>query len=688
MSVERPSLRLGRESLFAALAGTSLTLLALRARPAWTHAVIGGGDAWQNLWNLHHVDRVLRTGGSLWETDRLWAPEGCSLYAHTLSLTNSLPGSLLARATGFFAAYNALVVLAFTLAFVGLYRLARRLGAGPLSAAAGAAVFAFAPPHFARALGHLNLLGTGWIPLSLEALFVASRSAGARRWGAAALAGATLIALAFTDWYLALLGALAAACFAVVEIARAGRGERAGRAAAFGLAAALSLAACFPAVRSLVQAASSGSAGHESRWCSTALTSLVVPSRIQLASALTPALTEKNHQNLAEGAGYLGLVPLLALLAILRDGCRRDIDFALLAGGIALVLSFGPQPRVFDRLLDVPLPWAGLSRIFPALDFGGCVNRFEVLAFLPLALATALASERLLARGTRASRGVALAAALLLAAEYAPRDPGVMESPFAADDPALTAIARARPDAGAASEDRVVLDIDQGAGALIRQLGHGRAQTFGYLSRAPGIPLAERRSDPVIGPLLDPALTSRVPKGAAAAWLRHRWHVGFVLAPDVSPEREAAARLGFYRTAYSPTLALAYAVPEVPLAPLEEVGFRTAEQENAALALGAVAAGFRERQGAEAGRWTTARAHILVPATPGTWSLDVAAPGRFPPRLTVRWGRGREASRTVNEESSLDLSIAPADIHSDGTVFLTLATDEEGVLVRGLRVRR
>ena len=100
-------------------------------------------------------------------------PEGCSLYAHTLSLTNSVPGALLARSAGFFAAYNALVVFAFTLAFVGLYRLARRLGAGPLSAAAGAAVFAFAPPHFARALGHLNLLGTGWIPLSLEALFVA-----------------------------------------------------------------------------------------------------------------------------------------------------------------------------------------------------------------------------------------------------------------------------------------------------------------------------------------------------------------------------------------------------------------------------------------------------------------------------------------------------------------------------------
>ena len=684
MSVERPSLRLGLESLFAALGGTALALLLLRARPAWTHAVIGGGDAWQNLWNLHHVDRVLRTGGSLWQTDRLWAPEGCTLYAHTLSLTNSLPGALLARATGFFPAYNGLVVLAFTLAFVGLYRLARRLGAGPLSAAAGAAVFAFAPPHFARALGHLNLLGTGWIPLSLEALFVASRSAGRRRWCAATLAGSALVALAYTDWYLALLGALAAACFAILEIVRAGRGQRPGRAAAFGLASALSLAACFPAIRGLTLAASSGTGGHESRWCSTALTSLVVPSRIQLASALTPALTERNHQNLAEGAGYLGLVPLLALLVMLRDGRRRDIDFALLAGGIALVLSLGPQPRVFDRLLDVPLPWSALERIVPALDFGGCVNRFEVLAFLPLALATALACERLLARGTRTATGVALAAALFLAAEYAPRDPGAMESPFAADDPALTAIARATPDPGA----DVVLDVDQGAGALIRQLGHGRAQTFGYLSRPPGIPLAERLLDPVLGPLLDRARINRVPRDAAAAWLRHRWHVGFVLAPDVSPFREIAGRLGFERTAYSPTLALAWAVPNVPLAPLEDVGFRTAEEEDTARAHGAVAGGFRERQGLEPGRWTTARAFLLVPAAPGTWSLSVDAPGRFPPRLVVRWGAGREAAMTVNGETTLPLSVAPRDISPDGTVLLALETDGEGALVRELRHAR
>ncbi len=50
-------------------------------------------------------------------------------------------------------------------------------------------------------------------------------------------------------------------------------------------------------------------AGHPSKWCSVALTSLVIPSRIQALSAATAPLTGRNHQNLVEGVGYLGWIP-------------------------------------------------------------------------------------------------------------------------------------------------------------------------------------------------------------------------------------------------------------------------------------------------------------------------------------------------------------------------------------------
>src|SRR5205085_2717644 len=83
-----------RETPAVALGALLLALLTLRADSRWTHGVLGDQDAWQNLWNLDHVARALRGEAPLLRTDRLFAPEGASLLAHTLSLTNTLPGAL------------------------------------------------------------------------------------------------------------------------------------------------------------------------------------------------------------------------------------------------------------------------------------------------------------------------------------------------------------------------------------------------------------------------------------------------------------------------------------------------------------------------------------------------------------------------------------------------------------------
>ncbi len=178
--VARP--RLGVESVAVSAGALAVTLALLRVRPDWARGVIGGLDAWQNLWNLAHVDRALRTGGPLFFSSEVWAPEGARLWAHTLSLTNAVPGALLSRWIGFPAAYNFLVVVAFVLAAVATYRLSRRLGMGIPGSALAGFVFAFAPQHAVRAAGHLNLLGSGWIPLALEGLVVAAREEGRRAW--------------------------------------------------------------------------------------------------------------------------------------------------------------------------------------------------------------------------------------------------------------------------------------------------------------------------------------------------------------------------------------------------------------------------------------------------------------------------------------------------------------------------
>jgi hypothetical protein len=630
-------LRLGKESALVALGALAAALLALRARLDWRHGVIGHGDAWQNVWNLGHVERWLRGGGRLLFTDRVWAPEGASLLPHTLSLPNSLPGALLGRLTGPLLAYDLLVVASYVLAAVAIHRLARRMGAAPWGAALGALVFAFAPQRSARALGHLKLLAIGWLALSLEALFVATRKETRRPLFAAGGAGLALALLAWGDWYLAICGAVAAACFVLFELVR---GERRRTLAAATVSASVALALAGPYALALArESAREGIEGHAAEWCSTACTSLVIPSQIQLASRVTKPLTERNHQNLAEGAGYLGFVPLAATLW-LGFGRRREraLDFALLAGFLGLILAIGPRLRVFDRLLGPPLPYALAEKLFPPLRVGGCPNRYVALAFLPLALGTALAATRLLARGRR---NLVAAGAIAIAIEYAPIDPGVSAWPWLPPDPALEAIARS-PAPGN------VLDLDRGVPALVRQMRHGRPQLYGYLSREPEDSLGRRREDPVIGPLIEPERPeSNVVPPLAAALLRLRWNAAFLVADDGSPSAARAAHLGFPLLARSEGRSIVWIVPVSPLPACALL------------------------------KWSGAReAGVLAAATPGAYALTLEP--RAPTRVTVRWGTARELIRTIDARAELPIAVGPEDVAAGGALLLRVDSETLG----------
>ncbi len=655
----------GRGTLVAAGLALLLAAVLLGAGPRWRNGVIGGGDAWQTVWNFDHVARVLAGEEPLWFSDRVWAPEGASLRAHTLAPTFAIPGALLGRAVGLPAAYDLLVLASFVLAAGATYRLARRLGMSPPAAVLAGLVLAFAPARFARTWGHLNLLALGFVPLALEGLMVAARKHGARAWGGAALAAAALVALALSDWYMAVLGALAACCFAFFEVIRS-PGRRVVVGARLGASGLVALAVVAPVARPLAAEAATAARGHDPALCCTAVTSLVVPNRIQQIARWTRPLTERNTQNIAEGAAYLGLVPLAALAWLLVDRRRRprDLDWVLTAGVVALVLALGPSPRIFDSHLGLSLPYAWLERLVPGLALGGCVSRFVQLAVLPLALAVGWAADRGLAAGTRGHLLV-FAATAVLAVEYAPVAPGVQPWP---DDPAMAAIAAA-PGPG------TVLDLDPGVGALVRQLEHGRPQTLGYLSRTPEPQWRRRLADPVLGPLLGAGPVDAAPPAAvAAAWLRHRWGVRWVVAAPGSEPAQRAEALGLgvsERSAHSEV----FAVPMLAVPPADafEFGERDAPLARAGVLLEGVfapetvtVAGRTVR-----GRWTGAEARVLVPARPGRLVLTVAAPRPGTPRLAVSWpGARRELE--VAGVVEVTLEVPAAALCGDGTFVLGL----------------
>jgi hypothetical protein len=159
-----------------------------------------------------------------------------AFYPHPLSLAFS--DSLLGYGpAGFFGSgtvaalvrYNLLFLLAYSLCFVGAYLLARELGLNRLGAAAAGVAFAYAPYRVTEA-GHLHVISSGGIALSLFLLLRGYRRDSGRLVLAGWLVAAWQVSLGFTlglqFCYLLLVLALAVAW----QLWRGGALRRPGRA--------------------------------------------------------------------------------------------------------------------------------------------------------------------------------------------------------------------------------------------------------------------------------------------------------------------------------------------------------------------------------------------------------------------------------------------------------------------------
>jgi hypothetical protein len=182
---------LRRETVLAALGGVALAVLM-----SWPLVLHLGSDiakdigdplfeTWQLAWIGH---ALLEDPLDLWQANVFWP------YRDTLAFSDALigyaPAALIAQASPHAAlvTYNVLFLLAYALAFVGAYLLARELGIGWIGAAAAGAAFAYAPWKLAQN-GHLHVVSSGGIPL---ALFLLVR--GYRRRSAATILAGWLVA--------------------------------------------------------------------------------------------------------------------------------------------------------------------------------------------------------------------------------------------------------------------------------------------------------------------------------------------------------------------------------------------------------------------------------------------------------------------------------------------------------------
>jgi len=193
-----------------------LVLALIMTYPLAAHfagAVLGPpGDNFEylyKLWWFKHALFDLRI--SPFFTADVFYPEGYHLALHEMSLANVVLGMPLTILSGETVSYNVLVLLSFALSGLGAYLLVFRLTHERLAALVSGVIYAFCSYRMAHlGTGHLNLLGTQWLPflfLCLERMLETKSTL------SAILAGVFFAMSSLSSWYYAPTAAIFAAVY-------------------------------------------------------------------------------------------------------------------------------------------------------------------------------------------------------------------------------------------------------------------------------------------------------------------------------------------------------------------------------------------------------------------------------------------------------------------------------------------
>lgn len=372
-------------------------------------------QAWQVAWGGH---ALLHQPLDYFQANDFWPLRNPLAFSD--ALVGYAPAGLIG--SGWQAAvarYDLLFMLAYALAFLGGFLLARELGAGRAGAAVAGAAFAYAPWRLEQD-GHLHVISSGGIPLALFLLVRGYRRGSWRTVLAGWVVATWQVSLGFTLG-LQLLYLLAALGAGVAFLLLRGRLRLPSRRV---LAATTAGVALLVVVAALLAIPYVGVLRDhpEARRTVAQVETLSPPLRAFLAAPPENLIWGKATAGVRDHLRWvpeMSLFPGVAIVVLAAAGALarphpRALRLGLAAAAVALlVLSLGFHG-------DGPWPYRLLYELLPGWQGIRVPGRLMTLASLALALLAGLGAQRLVsaarARGRRAAAlvAVALVAAVLI----------------------------------------------------------------------------------------------------------------------------------------------------------------------------------------------------------------------------------------------------------------------------------
>ena len=369
---------------------------------------VDSGDARHGVWNVAWVARALVTDPSNLYNANIFHP-----HTNTLAFSepNILSGLIAVPAwlvTGnAMATFNWAVLWSFLLSALAMFQLVRYLTCHRAAAAVSAILFAFCPYVFSH-LGHIQLLMTFGMPLSLLAMhrFVEAPDVGRSLW-----LGVALAVQGLACGYYGIFGGLAVG-LGLVWFSAAGGHVRDWRFwAQTALAVLVAGALIYPFLAPVLSIRDAGfgrtlddarlfSAGWRDYLASPMLVDRwMLPLIGRWGEVLFPGFV-------GLGLASVALVQLFRARAVSSTGPARSvIAFYALLAAVAMWGSFGPDAGLY-RVMHDGLPFFSLIR---------APSRFGIVVTLAVAVLAGIGLATLARRAPRARRVVLVGAMLTLA---------------------------------------------------------------------------------------------------------------------------------------------------------------------------------------------------------------------------------------------------------------------------------
>ena len=358
----------------------------------------GTGDPEHMLWRFWMLKFSLENGLNPFDTNLIFYPDGINILHH-----NIFPTTLAYFLQSIFdvkLTWNIIWFSSFVLGGYGCFLLSRKLTGNFIASIISGIIFTFSTYHFAHGLVQIGLTLIFWIPIFVLFLYKTTQSKSLVN---PILAGGILFLVTTSHFYYSYYMIIFTIIFLSFNYLRRDKltsQQYLKNTLIFVMVAILLISLIIiPSLGSISESYKHRDISEHS-FNSLSIEYLFVPTPMHTIHSSTDYLIPKSfyetfqlqyNPTALDWYVYLGFCSIiLSALAIYWNWRKTLIQFWCIIAGVFVLLSLGPELKIFVELTGIPLPYQLLYQI-PGLDFFRAPARFIIIAVLATAIFSAFA---------------------------------------------------------------------------------------------------------------------------------------------------------------------------------------------------------------------------------------------------------------------------------------------------------